>query len=441
MGHHPVRVIPSHPPAQEHRLVADAVPSDDVTQLNAEIDRLRGKLDRREAWKARGRRASLTFLIVLGCGLVAMSLIAWYVRATVLNTDRYVDAMSPIAHSPAVQQAVADKVDNAIQSKVDFDSLISSALPQQAEQLAPAIATGLQQILRRQIDDFVQSPRFPELWDDANRRVHSRVVELLTTGQSKRLTLQGDTVYLDMGPAVDRVKQALNDRGLTRLADAIPPTVDGRVTLLTSDGFVKARKGVNLLQTLAIVLPILALLCLAGHVWLSRPRRRGLLRVGLGLIVTSLLLLALVGIGRTLYLDAINANVLPRQAAADIFDSLISLLRLGMRIVAIVAVVVALIALVLGRTSQIAAGSRRAWAVVANDQRVSWVSEHRGVLQGVAVAIGAIVLFSWSPPTAWVVLIDAVLVILAVLVIAAIAKVPATGPPAEVAAPPQPAPR
>ena len=40
--------------------------------------------------RARGRRR-LSFLLVLGCGLVAMSLIAVYVRATVLNTDRYVD--------------------------------------------------------------------------------------------------------------------------------------------------------------------------------------------------------------------------------------------------------------------------------------------------------------------------------------------------------------
>ena len=71
------------------------------------------------------------------------------------------------------------------------------------------------------------------------------------------------------------------------------------------------------------MLPILALLCLVGHVLLSESRRRGLLRAALGLAVTALLLLAAVGIGRTLYLDAINQHVLPRQAAADIFDSLI----------------------------------------------------------------------------------------------------------------------
>ena len=120
------------------------------------------------------------------------------------------------------------------------------------------------------------------------------------------LLLEGDTVYLDFGPAIDRVRNALEERGLERLAGAIPASVDGRVTLLQSEGLVKARSTIDLIETLAIVLPILALLCLAGHVALSRPRRRGLLRVGLGLVVTALLMLALIGIGRTLYLDAID---------------------------------------------------------------------------------------------------------------------------------------
>ena len=81
-----------------------------------------------------------------------------------------------------------------------------------------------------------------------------------------------------------------------------------------------------------MLLPLLALLALGGHVLMSRPKGRGLLRVGLGLAVTGLLLLAAVGIGRSAYLGAIDQNVLPRQAAADIFDSLIALLRSALRI-------------------------------------------------------------------------------------------------------------
>jgi hypothetical protein len=397
--------------------MAETMP-DEVARLQQEVDRLRRKLDRRE----RVRRAALSLLLVLGCGLVAMALVAAFVRATVLDTDRYVDTMAPIAQSENVQQAVADKLDTAITSRVDFDGLMEQALPDQADPLAPALAEALRQAIRSRLDAFVASDRFETLWEEANRRAHSRVVALLTTGESGRLRLEGDTVFLDLSPVVDRVRQALQERGLDRLAAAIPPTVDGRVTLLQSEGFVKARRGVNLLEGLTIVLPLLALLCLAAHVWWSRPRRRGLLRVGLGLIVTALLLLAALGIARSAYLDAIDQDVLPRQAAADIFDALIGLLRTGVRAVVVVAVVVALLALVLGRADTLKARSRSALSGLATSRRLGWVAEHRALLQGAAVALGAVVLFSWDPPTAGLVLIDAALVIAAVLLIAAISR-------------------
>ena len=367
--------------------------------------------------RTRLRRAGLVLLLVLGCGLVAMSLVAVYVRATVLNTDRYVETMAPIARSPDVQQAVAEKLDAAIAGRVDYDALIEEALPPRADALAPALADTLRRAVRSQLDSFVASDAFPRLWDGANRAAHSRVVALLT-GESERVRLEGDTVVLDLSAGVERVRAGLEERGLDRVSAAIPPTVDGQVPLLKSEGLVKARRVVDFIEGLTIVLPILALLCLGGHVVLSRPKRRGLLRVALGLIVTALLLLAAAGLARSAYLDAIDREVLPREAAADIFDALIALLRAGLRTVAIVAVVLALLALVLGQTDRIAAGARSALSA----RPLGWVAEHRGLLQGFAAGLGAIVLLAWEPPTATVVLIDAALVVAAVAVIAAIAR-------------------
>jgi hypothetical protein len=152
-----------------------------------------------------------------------------------------------------------------------------------------------------------------------------------------------------------------------------------------------------------------------------------------------LLMIALVGIGRSLYLDAISQDVLPRAAAADIFDALIALLRAAVRIVAIAAVVITLIAVVLGRAGDIVTASRKAFGSLATDTRVSWVAAHRGILQGCVAGLGALVLFSWDPPTAPVVLIIAALVAAGVLAIAAVARMPAAGGAAASAAPPPPA--
>ena len=139
------------------------------------------------------------------------------------------------------------------------------------------------------------------------------------------------------------------------------------------------------------------------------------------------------GIGRSLYLDAIDQQVLPRDAAADIFDALVALLRAGLRVIAVTAIVVALLALVLGRTDAIATRSRAALGGVRSSRCVGWVARHRALLQGAAVALGALVLLTWDPPTAGLVLIDAVFVIAAVALIASIAR---AAPPSTPAAPP-----
>ena len=410
--------------------MAEAVPPEDVAQLQAENERLRednSKLLRRAAWRARIRRAALMLLLVLGCGLVGASLIAIWTRATVLNTDRYVNTMAPIARSPAVQSAVGDKLSTAIISKVDVNALAREVLPDRADILAPAIAEGVNGAITRQINEFVHSDRFPEIWDNANRRIHERVVGLLTTGKSGRLQLQGDTVYLDLSAAVERVKEGLRQRGFDRVAAAIPPTVDGRVQLLSSSGFSKARDAIHRLERLTIVLPILAILFLAAHVFFADSRRRGLIRVGIGLALTGLILLAAVGIARTLYLDAIDQAVLPRDAAAVIFDKLIVVLREALRITVLAAVLLAVLSLLAGRPMRVAIEKggpklREAASRVAASPQTSWLAEHQTAVQWGVVLFGGLVLVAWNNPTAGVVLLDAILIAIAVMLVAALAR-------------------
>ena len=56
--------------------VADTIPDDEVARLRQELDQMKSKLDRRAAIRARLRGAGLALQLVLGCGFVALSLIA-----------------------------------------------------------------------------------------------------------------------------------------------------------------------------------------------------------------------------------------------------------------------------------------------------------------------------------------------------------------------------
>ncbi|HEX6023585.1 MAG TPA: hypothetical protein VFZ00_16455 [Solirubrobacter sp.] len=407
----------------------------DAEALRLEVERLRAEneqLARKVEWRRQFRRASSGLLLVLGCGLVALSLVAIWLRVTLLNTDRYVDTVAPIAAEPAVQAAVADKIETAIFTRVDFAGLAREVLPERADVLAPAIERGVQGVISDRIEDFTRSQRFQELWVEANRRAHTRVVELLTGGRSGRLELRDDTVYLDLSALVDRVRSALQERGLTRIANAIPPTVDGQVELFQSSALADAQRGVRLLKGLAILLPLLALLCLAGSVWLARRRRRALVRVAVGIVIAMLTLVALLAVARSLYLDALGQGALPRDAASNIFDTLVELLRFGGRIVVAVAVVVALIAFLSGLPLRRYAGT--AWDAVATSPRRSWVAEHQRVLMGAVGVVAMIVLLAANPLTGGTVLL---VLLLGGAAVGAIAAVGARPPRAGEADPPR----
>jgi hypothetical protein len=274
------------------------------------------------------------------------------------------------------------------------------------------------------IDQFTQSDRFQQLWTDANRRAHTRVVALLEGGRSKRLVLQGNTVYLDLSSVVDRVRDGLRSRGLDRIADAIPPTVNGQVALFSSDALPKAQRGVRLLKALAIVLPIIALLALIGSAALTKPWRRGVIHAAVGLAVAMLLLIAALAVARSAYLSALDQGVLPRDAAEDIFDQVAALLRHGIRIVVGAALALALLAFVAGLPLRRA--GEAAWARVVASPIPAFFARHRDPLLIGVGALGLLVLFVWSPLTGGVVL---TVLILAALACGAILGVAAAGRP------------
>lgn len=400
----------------------------EVTRLRAENAELR----KRALTRDRIRRSAKGLLLVLGCGLAALALLAIWLRGTLLDTDRYVDTVAPIAAEPAVQDAVADRLSTAVNDRIDFAALAREVLPERADVMAPVIETGVERFIGDRITAFTRSPRFQALWTEANRRAHTRLVELLEGGRSGRLVLDDDTVYLDLSPVVDRVKGGLQERGLTRVAAAIPPTVDGRVELVQSSALSDLQWAVKVLKAVAILLPVLALLCLAGAVWLSRSRRRGLLHASIGVALAMLLLIAALAFARSAYLDALGGGALPRDAASNIFDTVIGLLRDGLRLVIVAAILIALLSYVAGLPL------RRLWASLLTDSRRGWFARNRNVLLAVIGGLAALALVVQDPLTGGAALV--VLLIAGVLAAAVTAAGLGASPLADEAPPPRFAP-
>ncbi|HEY6686600.1 MAG TPA: hypothetical protein VI094_10395 [Propionibacteriaceae bacterium] len=95
---------------------------------------------RRQRW----RSVVATLLIVIGCILAPLSVVAVWAKNQVTDTDRYVATVSPLASDPAIQNAVADKITAEIFVRLDVVGITNQAVDALADHgLPPLVATQL----------------------------------------------------------------------------------------------------------------------------------------------------------------------------------------------------------------------------------------------------------------------------------------------------------
>ena len=128
----------------------------------------------------RWRRWTAGALIVISCILAPISVIAIWVRNQVLNTDRYVANVKPLATNPSVISTASANVTNELFQRVDVQELAQEALPPRASFLAGPIASGVKQVVEQATTRIMESDQFEKIWLEANRVAHQQLVKALT---------------------------------------------------------------------------------------------------------------------------------------------------------------------------------------------------------------------------------------------------------------------
>ncbi|MFF6831944.1 hypothetical protein ACFY84_08740 [Streptomyces sp. NPDC012438] len=419
---------------------------------DAELQELRARVATLEADrthrppKHRARSFPAVVLIVLGCVLAPLGIVAAWAADVVGDTDRYVETVAPLASDPAVQDAVADRATEALMTRIDLSALLSGAAPEERPRLEKALG-GLGDSLEGAVRSFVRekarevtgSDAFEAVWTEANREVHASVDKALTGSGGGAVRLEDDTVTLDLAPVVERVKQRLVDEGMGFAARI--PEIHTDFTLVRSDGVGKVKNGVRLLQIVGDRLPVLAVLLVAGGVLLARRRRRALVAGALAVAVAT----GLLGIGlrvlRAFYLDALPAGVSP-EAAGAVYDALTRPLHTMVRAAVALGVVVALAAWLTGRGRR-ARLVRGVWTSGVGAARATadgfglrtgpvgpFVRRHRTWIVRVLVTAALAACVLWPYPTGWVVVGLGLALLLALAVVEFLAAdAPAGSPP------------
>ncbi len=317
------------------------VPVRDVAALEAEIERLRrrnAELESPTAVRARhaARTTAVVILTIIGALCLTLAVPAVWARNQVLDTDRYVTTMEPLASNADVQASVEAAVNRQIAARLDIGAYVDQALqalPPQAARLKAPIESGVSGLIGTAVHKAVTSDAFVTLWTAANRAGHAALVSLLTgEDQGTAVTVSSNgAVVLNLGPIIEQVKVRLVAAGLG-IAQNIP-TVGATIEIAQLQGVDKAQQVVRWLNTAANWLPWIGLVVLAGAVALARGRRRrALLWAALSTAIGLLLLRIALVVLREVYLDQMPTDVITPQASAYIFDTVTRFLRDGIRL-------------------------------------------------------------------------------------------------------------
>ena len=223
----------------------------EVERLKAERQELEARVETLEAPKRhRVRRILTPILVILAVIVFTVSVPAVWGARTVLNTDRYVATVAPLADDPAVQQAIATRLTDEVFAALNVQEVISdtlAAIGERATLLAGPLTNALHGFVQEQVLKVVQSDAFETFWVEANRFVHTQVLAILR-GESDTVSVAEGKVLLNLVPLVNLA--------LASIENVSSDLVGRDVTLPTFEpGEVPSSEIAKLEQALGIDLP------------------------------------------------------------------------------------------------------------------------------------------------------------------------------------------
>jgi hypothetical protein len=385
----------------------------------------------------KARRRAAVILIVIASVLAPIAVDALWVKRTLLDTDRFVEELGPLADNPEIQALAAERISDELIAQADLDTRLKNVLPENLQFLDGTLGNAGEQLIRQASTTVMQSDQFATLWREALRVSHAKVVAVLT-GDTDVVQVDDGVVSIDLSSLRDSVRDRVSQTGLARFLPAASEK-PLEITLYQSDALASAQSLVQLLKVVGFVLPFLVVVLFGAAIALAIDRRKAVFRVGLGLTIAMVLQLVAILFGRSFYLDAV-ANYLPQPPASAIFDILLYFPRSGTRAVLFVGLVLMIGAAVFGssraavRTREvISRGIGGAGGKVGGDGApgpvTSFFARYRRPLEIAVLVLAALFVISFDRVTVrnllFVILLT--LVVLAVVRVLAVAGTAAGG--------------
>jgi Short C-terminal domain len=234
------------------------------------------------------RRALPLTLTVIASIAALLAIFSLWANRQFLNTDAWTKTSSELLEKPQVKKPLSAYLVDQLYTYVDVESQLRTVLPPRADPLAGTAAGALKQFAEKGAYNLLGRPRVQNLWEQANRRAHTRLLQVLEGGGNVVSTENG-VVTLDLKALLGATQQRV---GVGGRAQQKLPADAAQITIMRSDQLGFAQDALQLLKKLPVILIVLMLILYTGAVYLARGRRRETLRaIGFGLVTAGALAL------------------------------------------------------------------------------------------------------------------------------------------------------
>ena len=365
--------------------------------------------------RARSWHVISIVLLVLGCVLAPVAVATSWAKNLVVDQQAYLDTVDPLATNPVIINAAETRavkaIDDAITSLNLADKLgnelQSLGLPPKlatlASTFAPLLRTQITDVITTVVDRVLTSEEFQNVWTQANARAHTEFVTIMKGEETGR----AHTASVDLSSLVAKAKARLEANGVSWASQI--PDIPIVFNLADNADVQKLQGYYNLLDTLGMWLPIVAIVLLIGSILIAPSRVRGIFRAGLWLAVSMVVLALGLVIGRYFLVDHVRAQP---DVTKAFFGQLTVNLQNTIRVVLISAIVVAVVAFLFGPSSgatSLRAGVRGLAYRVQNSHARLAVQ----IVAGVIAVVLVVILVTLDDPGVLLALILAVLASLA----------------------------
>jgi len=381
----------------------------------------------------RGRRIAASVCLVLSVLLAPLAIVTTWTKQELLNTDRYVSTVAPLADNRGLTDYLAGQVTDKLMTGLNVTAVARDSLPKRAQFLAAPLTGGIQTLVTNMAEKALASPQFKTIWTDANRAAHNQVQKALT-GEGNTVTLVNGKVTIDLSPIIQVVIKQLDARGIT-LFDKIPIVHTAiRLQLFDAQGLVTARQATKILVIMRYVLVAVAIILALVGFWLSGNRRRSAVHWGFGLAACLGVVATILLIGSNVAASSISKNGMPQDTALAVIKQMTYYLRLSLRAGMTAGLLIALVAVLLGPGK--AAVKVRATLSAAFDRApeghgggviTRFVAANRQAIRAVGVVLALALLVAGLTPGAMGVLVAALVLAVYLAIVEILARAGGAG--------------